>query len=288
MDNEGALILFTLLCQLVAGSMLFYSVFYFIGKNEISRLSKGPVIKTPELLLLIGLLMAVITSFLHPGNPGNATNALNNVGTSWLSREILSLILFSFSLLLLFFGRWLMWERRGLVSVLFLLSAFSGIILIISMIKLYMIPTVITWATWYTPVSFVLTTLILGICGVMFYALIIDWKGVIPKPVVQLLIVFLFAEAIFFILHQNTLSKINLPHDNHFLMENTHVKYAVIRVAVILSTLILFQVFLYGRKWMMESRFPIKTLLAIALILVLFEQLIGKYMFYAGYVRLGL
>jgi anaerobic dimethyl sulfoxide reductase subunit C len=196
MVNEGALIAFTLISQLVVGSLLVYTMIFFTGQSAISQLSSGFNAKTPEILLLVGMVIATIISFLHLGNPVNAIEALNNIATSWLSREILSLTLFTISLFLLFLGRWLMNSRERIISVLFFLSAIAGIYFIIVMIQLYTIPIVVSWATWHTPVSFAITTLILGITGVLSYFVIFNRKMEKIRHLLQLLMVFLFIEAL--------------------------------------------------------------------------------------------
>jgi DMSO reductase anchor subunit len=80
---------------------------YFISMDDISQLSSGFSLKTPEFLLLLGMLVALAISFLHLGRPSNAIHALNNLKTSWISREIFAVTLFSASLLMLFIARWL-------------------------------------------------------------------------------------------------------------------------------------------------------------------------------------
>ncbi len=287
MHNEGALIAFTLISQLTVGSLLLYSFIYFTAKSATSQLPSGFNAKTPELLLLAGMVIATAISFLHLGSPANAIYALNNITTSWISREILSLSIFSMSLFLLFLGRWLMNSRERIISFLFLLSAITGIIFIIVMIRLYMIPTVITWATWYTPLGFVFTTLILGICGVLAYFVIFNLKIEKIKPLLQLLMVFLFIEALISVLNHSMLSNISIPHTNQFLLDNLHLNYTIIRIAVITSVLI-FLIFISRIKLNHGSPLTVKLLVFLAIILVLIEQFAGKYVFYASFVRVGL
>ena len=287
MHNEGSLIAFTLLSQLVVGSLLIYSFIHFTAKSATAQLSSGLNIKTPELLLLAAMIIATTISFLHLGSPENAINALNNLAGSWISREILSLSIFSLSLLLLFLGRWLMKSREGIISFFFLLSAITGIIFIIVMIGLYMIPTVITWATWYTPLSFVFTTLTLGICGVLAYFMIFRLKIEKIKPLLQLLTIFLFVEALLSVLNYSMLSNISIPHTNQFLLDNLHFTYTIIRILVITSLLI-FLVFVSRTKVNRISFFTIKLLVVLVILLVFFEQYMGRYLFYAGFVKVGL
>jgi DMSO reductase anchor subunit len=287
MVNEGALIAFTLISQLIVGSLLVYTTIYFTGQRAASKLSLGFKVETPEILLLAGMVIATTISFLHLGNPINAIDALNNIGTSWLSREILSLTLFFISLFLLFLGRWLMNSRETIISVLFLLSAIAGIYFIIVMIRLYMIPTVITWATWHTPLSFAITTLILGICGVLAYFLIFERTIGKIKPLLQLLMVFLFIEALISVLNYRMLSSISVPHTNQFLLDNLHFNYTIIRIAVITFVLILL-VLVSRLKLRQERLSTMKVLILLTIILVFIEQYAGRYLFYASFVKTGI
>lgn len=166
MNNEGALIAFTLLIQLTAGSAMFYSLFFFINNKNMMKLNTGFTLKTPEFLLFLLTGTSVLISIFHLGNPKKAINALNNLTSSWLSLEILSLSILSFSMLLLFLVRTYFKSTKGLLSFLYLFLILSCAVLTFVMINLYKIPTVITWNTWYTPTFFILTTLILGIVGI--------------------------------------------------------------------------------------------------------------------------
>jgi DMSO reductase anchor subunit len=287
MVNEGALIAFTLISQLVVGSLLVYTMIFFTGQGATSQLSSGFNAKTPEIFLLAGMVIATAISFLHLGNPVNAIDALNNFTTSWLSREVLSLSLFSISLFLLFLGRWLMNSRQRIISILFLLSAIAGIYFIIVMIRLYTIPVVVTWATWHTPLSFAFTTLILGICGVLAYFMIFNQKIEKIKPLLQLLMVFLFIEALISVLNYRMLTSISIPHTNQFLLDNLHFNYTIIRIAAITSVLIF--LVLISRLWLRQERLStMKVLIVLAIILVFFEQYAGRYLFYAGFVKTGI
>jgi DMSO reductase anchor subunit len=287
MVNEGALIAFTLVSQLVVGSLLVYTMIFFTGQIATTQLSSGFTVKTPEILLLAGMVIATIISFLHLGNPVNAIDALNNIENSWLSREILSLTLFFISLFLLFLGRWLMNSRERIITVLFLLSAIAGIYFIIVMIKLYTIPVVVTWATWHTPLSFAFTTLILGICGVLTYFVIFNRTIEKIKPLLQLLMAFLFIEALISVLNYSMLNTVSILHTNQFLLDNLHFSYTIIRIAAITSALI-FLVLVSRLKLRQERLSTMKVLIVLAIILVFFEQYAGRYLFYAGFVKTGI
>lgn len=103
-----------------------------------------------------------MASTMHLGSPLRAFNALNQVGSSWLSNEI-----FTGSLFFALGGSyWLLALLKlgpvALRKVILVLGMLVGISFIYSMAMVYLISTVPTWDTLYTPLAFVLTTLLSG------------------------------------------------------------------------------------------------------------------------------
>src|SRR6056297_1084064 len=193
MNDEGALIAFTLLSQVVIGATLVYVLVYFISMDDISRLPSGFSLKTPEFLLLLGLLLAIVLSFLHLGRPSNAVNALNNLKTSWISREIFTVTLFSISLLMLFIARWL-GAVKPLLTVSFVFAAIAGLILLVTMVKLYMIPAVPTWNSWLTPAHFTLTVVVSGLALMLVFVIVYNTEITRIKPFLVVLMILLLFE----------------------------------------------------------------------------------------------
>jgi len=139
--------LFTLLVQAGVGSFL---LSYVAGKRGLRFAS------------LVLTAAGTGISFFHLGSPAKAYFALNNLRSSWLSREILFALLFLVLLAVL-----LLVERRESVPsapgrMLGLLTGLAGIALVFSMAKLYMLPTVPAWNSPATPAAFFLTAFLLG------------------------------------------------------------------------------------------------------------------------------
>lgn len=287
MTHEGALIAFTLLSQLVAGSAILYAILHVTRSDPESRIPSGLRIRTPELLLLVLLLVAISVSFLHLGSPRQAGRALDNPGSSWISREIFSLALFSLSLFLLFLGRWLMPARRGILTVLFLFALGSGAGLVYVMIRLYMIPAVVSWNTWYTPASFLLTSFILGLSAAVVYLVSFQGEKYTLKTLFQVLFVLLLAEALVSAGNQYMLDHLPVTHYNSFLLENIHLKGTVIRIILIVTVLFLLA-FLQNRSTAPASGSLKRILTGFAILLVLVEQIAGRWLFFASFVKVGL
>ena len=119
-------------------------------------------------LLAIGpvIILAFIASLFHLGNPFNAYRAVSNLGSSWLSREILSGVLFALTGGLFAIMQWRKIGSETLRTIIAWIAALIGLFFVYAMSNVYMMRTVPTWNTWYTPVSFFTTTFLLGALAV--------------------------------------------------------------------------------------------------------------------------
>jgi anaerobic dimethyl sulfoxide reductase subunit B (iron-sulfur subunit) len=110
-------------------------------------------------LLLIGLSLGLcgLASFLHLGAKKNAWRAVTHWRKSWLSREILMFGLFGALWLVSLGERWFLnadrWPR---------ITALAGIGFVYSMAQVYRLPSMPKWDTWRTPAGFFLAALALG------------------------------------------------------------------------------------------------------------------------------
>jgi anaerobic dimethyl sulfoxide reductase subunit C (anchor subunit) len=160
--REWALIFFTILAQMAVGSFLVLGVVHFFatrqaGEAEADRLSQ-------RALLAIGpvIVLSLIVSLFHLGNPINAVRAVTNLGTSWLSREIFCSVLFTvlggaFAIM--------QWRKLSTFTVRNLVAwaaALVGLVLVFVMSQVYNLPVQPAWNTLATPISFYATTLLLG------------------------------------------------------------------------------------------------------------------------------
>ncbi|MDV5167833.1 dimethyl sulfoxide reductase anchor subunit family protein [Photobacterium rosenbergii] len=158
--HEWPLILFTVLAQTAVGAYLLLGGVILkgnlcVGVND--RLHKAMFF----LWVLMGLGFAAST--MHLGSPLRAFNAFNQVGSSWLSNEIFTGSVF----FALGGGYWLLEMldkgNEALRKLLLAAGMLVGIAFMYSMIKLYLLDTVPTWNTVYTPIAFVMTMLTSGL-----------------------------------------------------------------------------------------------------------------------------
>lgn len=143
MVDYWSLVIFTILGQSAAGFVLLLA----LSRRDI----KAAVRMT--WIAAIALIAAALASLGHLSDPFVSYYTITNVGSSWLSREILFCGLFGGTMLLWIFlrRRWLLW-----------LSALVGVAFVYVMSRVYSIPTEPVWNSPFTFWSFLSTSVLLG------------------------------------------------------------------------------------------------------------------------------
>jgi len=170
--QEWALITFTILTQMAVGAFLVLLVVHFYaakkaGMEEADRLSDRALL---AIVVVMGL--ALVASLFHLGNPLNAPRAITNLATSWLSREILFGVLFTALAVVFAVMQWRKIGPFSVRNVIAWITAIIGLVLVYCESRIYMIQAEPAWNTMATPISFFTTTLLLGslAMGVAFVA----------------------------------------------------------------------------------------------------------------------
>ncbi|MCC6801280.1 MAG: dimethyl sulfoxide reductase anchor subunit [Anaerolineae bacterium] len=160
--HDWALVAFTILAQMSVGSFVVLGIAHFFtarstSVEEADRLSD-------RALLAIGpvMVLGLIASFFHLGTPLNAYNAIGNLGSSWLSREIFCGVAFTAFGAIFAFMQWRKVGTPSLRTAIAAVAALVGLALVYSMSNVYLLRTVPVWDTLLTPVSFFVTTFLLG------------------------------------------------------------------------------------------------------------------------------
>lgn len=170
--RDWALITFTILVQMSVGSFIVLGFVHFYATRKAGMEQADRLSDLALLAIVPVLVLAFGASLLHLGNPMNAYRAVTNIGTSWLSREILFGV--SFAVVATLFAL-LQWRKIGpfiFRSIVAWIAALLGVGLVFSMSKVYMLPSQPAWNTLETPISFFVTTFLLGVLamGIAFVA----------------------------------------------------------------------------------------------------------------------
>ncbi|MCW5880804.1 MAG: dimethyl sulfoxide reductase anchor subunit [Anaerolineae bacterium] len=165
--EETALVLFTILGQMAVGSFVILGIVHWwaVGRYGTAKADK----LADYALLAIGpvMILGMLASLLHLGNPVNAYRAVLHVGTSWLSREILLGSLFAALGALFALLQWFKIGSTILRGVLAVIAAGVGLAFVFAMARVYQLPTMPAWNTWTTTASFFVTTFLLGALAMM-------------------------------------------------------------------------------------------------------------------------
>ena len=279
--HEWSLIAFTLLTQIAVGAFIAGGMMERRMKS-LNRESASVTSKRTLPAVIVLAVVALITSFLHLGNPGNALHALNNIGSSWLSREILFVSLFTGGVIV--FYLLLLWKKgtETLRKIVAYITALAGLMAVFSMAKVYMLETVPVWNTLFTPLQFFFTTFLLGGLAVLSYNKNYEVSTIIFPMKIMLVVV--LASIVTWIASTYMLSGGGVAARAS--LDALLVKYGwlfYVRIVLLALSVILI---LYPiiRKALQNHT----LLLAGCFTMLLVAEVIGRYLFYASYVRIGI
>jgi anaerobic dimethyl sulfoxide reductase subunit C (anchor subunit) len=156
--HDWALLIFTICMQAAIGGIVVLSILYM----QISKLGKEQTFSAMRIPLLViaGLsLIGLGASFAHLGAPGNAFNTLRNLGSSWMSREILTT---GFFIAAACITAGLAFVQKKVNPFLILVSSLIGLFDIYCMGAIYSSSLMSGWHSINTFTSFYGTALVIG------------------------------------------------------------------------------------------------------------------------------
>jgi anaerobic dimethyl sulfoxide reductase subunit C (anchor subunit) len=304
--NEWALVIFTIVMQMAVGSFVILGGVHFFaarkeGIEEADKLSD-------RALLAIGpmVVFGMIVTLFHLGNPVNAPNAISNLGSSWLSREITLAIIFVIGGAIFAVMQWRKIATPAIRNGLALVVAAIGLVLVYAMAAVYQIPTIPAWNSLATPVTFYVTTFLLGSLAMGAAFVVNYWylrsKGmgkddkqfsmlaVTLRWIAVVSAVMLGVQFVVIPLYIASLTAHVAPEASEsvaiLLNENGLVFFA--RLLLVFLGAGVFAVFIYQSASSESKVRVIGNLAFLAFAFVLVGEILGRYLFYASMVRIGL
>ena len=303
--REWALILFTILGQMSVGAFLVLGLVHFFaarkaGPEEADGLSD-------RALLAIGpvLVLGMLASLFHLGNPLNAYRAVANVGTSWLSREILSGVIFAILGGLFAIMQWRKLGSFSLRNVIAWITALVGLGLVYSMSQVYAIPTQPAWDSWATPVSFFVTTFLLGslamgaafVANSAFLKKSTDADLQTQTELLRGSLRWIALASILLLGIELIVSPLyiaSLAVDGNVALESVRLMIGNMGLVMALRLILVFigagvfGVFLYQNTLSAGKASLVNTFAYGAFALVLVAEVLGRFLFYATHIRIGI
>jgi anaerobic dimethyl sulfoxide reductase subunit C (anchor subunit) len=301
--QEWALLTFTILGQMAVGSLLVLMVVRaFVSRRasveDADRMTDGP------LFMIVPIMgLALLASVLHLNNPKNIFGAVPNLGSSWLSREVVFSVTFVVLAALFNFLQWRKIGSSGLRAVIGWITVVVGLVQTYSMGMVYMIRTQPAWNTFATPVTFFVTTLLLGALTVAV-ALIINYsmnlKKVNSDQQLELLrktlqgttvsaIILLGIEFLVYPLYLAYLATQGTAAlDSVKILTGSYGITLTIRLLLVFIGAGVLAAFMFRNASTMRNEKVMSYLVYSAFVLVLVGEVMGRFLFYAAHVRIGL
>ncbi len=160
---ELPMIVFTVAAQMSVGAFVVLGIVQVVAGRRFARDAVDRM--TDTALYAIGpvMVLGLIASMFHMGDPMHSLNVIRHFGSSWLSREIVFGVGFAGLGFLFALAQWFKWGSARLRQALAGVTAVVGLCLVFVMSMIYYtLETVPAWHTWATPAQFFATTFLLG------------------------------------------------------------------------------------------------------------------------------
>lgn len=164
--GEWPLLIFTICVQAAIGGTFMLLLFKIKNKQK-GELEIFNLFKIPLIVIAILSLIGLVGSFTHLGAPLNALNTIRNLGSSWMSREIV--VTGSFIGLTVLTAAWGLYFKK-VPTWLLLGASIIGFIDVFCMAAIYAYSLIGPWNSVHTFLSFYGATFVLG--GILAVALI--------------------------------------------------------------------------------------------------------------------
>jgi anaerobic dimethyl sulfoxide reductase subunit C (anchor subunit) len=303
--SDWALVAFTILAQMSVGSFWVLGFVHLYAARKTNEQEADRLSDRALLVIGVLLILGLLASLLHLGDPLNAFRAVANLGSSWLSREIFFGVLFAVLGGLFSIMQWRKISSFNVRTIVALLAGAAGLGLILSMASVYMLPTQPSWNTAATPILFFTTTFLLGLLTigatyVATYATLrsradevfavqtelvrgtLRWIGVAA-------ILLLGVELIVAPLYLANLSSGGLAaRAAADLMVNEYGAVMTLRLILAFLGLAIIAAFLYLSALESTATRVLGYLVFAAFALVLVGEVLGRYLFYATQVAIGI
>lgn len=305
MVHELPLVIFTIAAQMSAGSFIVLGLIHLVGarvpEHTMDRVT-DPALYAIGPLLVLGLA----ASTFHLGSPLRAANALRHLGGSWLSAEIVAGLAFAALGALFAVLQWFKWGTHRLRQAIAVLAAVAGAFLVYAISQVYSLETVPAWATFHTPLRFFVTAFLLGGlavgAAVVIGAQLRSRRDEAPGLAAEQLITSTVRGIAFGGIVALGLKFVGLPayigylgshdqaaaHESLRILTDTYGVFSAAQTILVFAGIAAlgFLLFRMSSKHVTERMLP--TIAVVAFALVLSGEVIGRMLFYASMVRVGM
>ncbi len=303
--REWALPVYTIMIQMAVGMLLVLWILRLFGSRKFGKDAIDRVVRDPLLIINITIIFGMIGSHFHLSRPYLSFLAVSNFRSSWLSREIVFTLAFFLGTVALWFIQWYREGHWRLKTALGWLTILIGFMAVYCMGQIYLLPTQPAWNTPMTIISFYGTMLLLGVMSLVTI-LIMDlrfmevrqkeglagWAMLVKDAVKRLAVA---AGAILIPIFMINLFYLHTLRTGTTLMQTS---YDLLLQLYEPLLVVRFFLLLAGVGWLVvpvarmmrtgKSVQEIFTPAYLACLLVIVGEILGRFLFYADHIRMGL
>jgi anaerobic dimethyl sulfoxide reductase subunit C len=295
--REWALLIFTILGQISTGALVVLMIVraYAVRKAGVDQANY--LTDKPLYLVVPIMLLALLASVFHLGNPINIARAVPNLGSSWLSREVITAVAFVIVAGLYTILQWRKIGPEVVRTVIGWIAALIGLFQTYAMALVYMIRTQPSWNTFATPITFIVTSLLLGslLVAVILVATRSDAKeqtallsGAL-RGIALAAVVLVGVEFVVLPIYAIYLSTQGVAALQSLgAMIGPFATILILRLVFVFLGAGILSFYLYQNASTAGKEKALATLVYGAFILVLVGEVMGRYIFYATHMRIGL
>jgi len=303
--REWSLPVYTILMQLAVGALFVLWSIRTSIRSKFSSEQLDRIIRNPVLVISFTMVVAMMGAHLHLSKPFHSFLAVLNFRSSWLSREIVFTILFFLTTIYLWFLTRFKSARQNLITIVGWLAIVFGFTVVYCMSRIYLIPTQVAWNSSTVIISFYITTLLLGIMAIVCL-LVLDLKFAeiqksgdveIRAQAIQYCIVWLTLFAFLSVL----VNIIITFYQIHLLSQGDPIAQTSLQLLFELYTPLFMMRLLFlslAPLWLgyavhrmrKAGSAPQELMMPVYMscLLILIGEIIGRFLFYATHVRIGI
>jgi anaerobic dimethyl sulfoxide reductase subunit C len=303
--REWTLPVYTILMQLATGSFLALWVLRSLGMQKYGLKAMDRISRYPVTVIAFTILAAMFGSHLHLSKPYFSILAMLNFQSSWLSREIVFNLLYMVTTCSLLYLLWQVAGKQRLKAALGWSAIVLGGFTVYSMARIYLIPTQAGWNTPFTVLSFFGSMFLLGTMSLALL-LLLDIKFAelrqagdldLRKAIFRKSLVWISLAAV---ITMGAIIALNFAHISSLrggdetaqtsleLLLGLYQPLFIMRIGAAAAGVLALFFTLYRMLRMGNSLNDLLTPLYSATLLVIIGEILGRFLFYATHVRIGI
>ncbi|MFT3894226.1 MAG: dimethyl sulfoxide reductase anchor subunit [Anaerolineales bacterium] len=303
--REWALPVYTILMQLAVGSLFVLWLIRTFSGPRFSHQEIDNIIRNPIFVIVFTAAVAMVGAHFHLSRPFHSFLAVLNFKSSWLSREIVFSISFFTTTIMLLYFTYYQTHRRTVISILGWLAILIGTVLMYCMARIYLIPTQVAWNSTTVIFSFYITALMLG-CMAIACLLVLDLKFAEIKKsndidlrvdvirhsfngLTLMTIVFVALSILIVYIQMRLLSQGDrIARTSLDLLLQLYLPLFVMRMVFLVFSAVYLGVTVFQISHSKLTPQGLMTPVYMSCLFILVGEIIGRFLFYATHIRVGI